>query len=103
MTEDEADMKIKHLKGPFARATDRMNKEVYGWDWEDNGAIPRYYVGWSPCFGNGATWEEAFADLQRSALHPVMGYKRFPRRTHKCAKCRAPKEVLKRRSMRYEG
>ena len=93
MTPDEADLKIKLLKGPFAKVVDR------GSDTEAPGkALPQYYVGWSPCFGNGNTWEEAFADLRRNDDHSLMQPRwRLPRSVHSCAHCRAPKHVLKRR------
>jgi hypothetical protein len=96
MTEYEADLKIKLLKGPFAYVCDRAKDE----DWK--GVPPRYYVGWSPCYGNGDTWEEAFADLKRNRDHIGLQPVRTAKYTHKCAKCRAPKEVLKRGSMRYD-
>ena len=88
MTAYQADAKIKAIYGPFARAIDREEKT---WN--------KFYVGWMPYYGVGQTWEEAFANIKHyDRHHTARPYKR----TCKCAKCRAPKEVLQRRSLRYD-
>ena len=96
MTFDEADALIKNLKGPFAHVADRASGPE-NYNWKPDGMLPRYYVGWSPCYGNGNTWEEAFADLRRNRAHIGMRPTRLPKHTCKCIRCRAPKEVLRRR------
>ena len=96
MTFDEADFKIKALKGPFAHVTDRASDpEKYGY--VPGRVLPRFYVGWSPCFGNGNTWDEAFANLKRNRDHWMSESWRVPRRTYIHAWARAPKDVLLRR------
>ena len=87
MTFDEADARIKYLKGPFAVAIERE---------PDNGRTT-HYIGWPPCWGVGSTWEEAFTDMKPSAARLWF---RTPRRVHKCAYCRGPREILKARSGR---
>ena len=92
MTEEQADAKIKELKGPFARAIDRSRKPTDEWP---KYGVPRYYVGWSPCFGNGDTWEEAFDNLKRE--HAFLGDRRFPRCKFNAPIFRARRATLKER------
>jgi len=100
VTFDEADTKIKRLKGPFAHGTDRAS-DPERYRYSPDGILPRFYVGWTPCYGNGNTWEEAFADLKRNREHTGMRPPRLPKHTCKCLRCRAPKEVLRRRASKY--
>ena len=88
MTLYQADTKIKELYGPFARVVDR-----------DDQIWNRYYVGWMPYYGVGATWEEAFANIKHFKYHHTAKPAKY---THKCLKCRAPKEILQRRSSQYD-
>jgi hypothetical protein len=88
VTFDEADARIKELCGPFARAVDRAS-DPGAYEWPGRG-VPRYYVGWKPRYGNGDTWEAAFADLRRDAEHVQFHFRtaRLPplRRTKKAVR-----------------
>ncbi len=62
MTKEQAEAKAKEVFGDHGYVYDRDERVGKG----GYGPVPRYYVGsGSEHYGNGKTWEEAFANVKK--------------------------------------
>jgi len=62
MEREEAEAKAKEVFGPYGYTYDRQTDHIGSCP----GCLPRFYVGsGSNHYGNGETWEDAFANVRK--------------------------------------